>query len=299
MEFAKLKSALKDGVSPAYVLHGSDIYLVNKAIELIIAASGVGNPELNVVRLQGASADEITAACRTVSLFGDKRVVVVRGGEVPVQYLAKPDPSCVLIFVADKTVDGAECVCCDPMPADLVAKVVARQVAEAGRSITAGASELLCRRCDNMYSRIDAELQKMLAYFPEGKTLDGECVEQMVAYHPEHQVFELGSAVAKRDMAGAGRILGRLRASGVEEYAIFGSLVSNFRRLYYALRTTAPNGDVAAVLKCNPFAVQYSRRDHKALADSIPGIYKRALDLEYDIKSGKISVESGVNLCIL
>ena len=48
MLFANLKNALKTEVKPAYTLHGSDIFLVNKAIELVLEAAKID--PLNVAK---------------------------------------------------------------------------------------------------------------------------------------------------------------------------------------------------------------------------------------------------------
>ena len=53
---------------------------------------------------------------------------------------------------------------------------------------------------------------------------------------------------------------------------------------------------VAAVLGCSPFAVQYARRDNKHLAPRIKDLYAYALDLEYQIKSGRVGVNNAIVL---
>jgi DNA polymerase III delta subunit len=95
-------------------------------------------------------------------------------------------------------------------------------------------------------------------------------------------------------MSRADEILRVLRAAGVEDYAVFGGLVSALRRVFYALTCKGTPESVAAFLKCSPYAVIYARRDNRRLAHSISKIYEKALDLEYQIKSGKISVDGAI-----
>ena len=59
MKFAELKATLKTSLAPVYLIHGTDYYLVSKAIELITDAANV-NKDLDVSRLdESASAQTI------------------------------------------------------------------------------------------------------------------------------------------------------------------------------------------------------------------------------------------------
>ena len=106
-------------------------------------------------------------------------------------------------------------------------------------------------------------------------------------------------SVSKKQTALAEKVLSNLRAAGVDEYAIFGSLVSHFRRLYYSLSTTAAQEVVASCLKCSPFAVMFARRDNRHLTRQIADIYKQILNLEYKIKSGQLTASSAITIMML
>lgn len=297
MKFADLKATLRTKISSVYCIYGTDFYLVNKATNLIIEA--VGATELDISRLdESASAQDIITECRTISFLGGKRVIVVKPFVQEINsYLKNPSPDCVLILVSDKEIKSTESIDCNPMSVDLIVKIVANNLAKHGKKITPEAAALLCNYCGNVYSRIDGELNKLANYFVECDSLGVDEINQIVTKTEGYQVYELSNAVCSGNIARAEEILRTLQDQGVEDYAIFGNMVSALRRIYYSLSTKGSNESVSAVLGCSPYAVNYARRDYKKLAPRIAKFYDSALDLEYQIKSGKISVNNAIVLC--
>jgi DNA polymerase-3 subunit delta len=294
MKFAELKGALKLELAPVYCLHGTDVYLINKAVELIKSAAGADG--LNTSRLDDtASASDIITECRTVSFMGGKRIVIVRPFVQDLSaYLKSPSKDTVLIVVSAGEIKNTESVDCNPMPPDLLIKLIANQLNQCGKKITPAAANLLCNYCGNLYSRIDGELNKLVNFFAESESLDVNEINQIVTKTQEYQIYELSNAVCGGNIGKAEEILRTLQDQGVEDYAIFGNLVSALRRVYYSLSCKAPNNEVAAVLGCSPYAVNYARRDYKHLTTKISALYSYALNLEYEIKSGKVSVYNAV-----
>jgi hypothetical protein len=77
-------------------------------------------------------------------------------------------------------------------------------------------------------------------------------------------------------------------------YEVFGGLVSGFRRAYYAAATKCGTAEVAKAVGASPGAVYYSRRDFGGRGAETAAKYRQALELEYKIKSGQISIENAV-----
>jgi len=301
MKFADLKATLKNNLAPVYLIHGVDFYLASKAIGLIVDAVNV-NIDLDVSRLDDtASAQAIIAECSTVSFLGGKRVVVVKPFVQDIGvYLKKPNPDCVLILVSPEekaTIKSVETVDCNPMSPDLLVKLIANHLAKHNKKITPDGAKLLCEFCANLYSRIDGELNKLVNYFVELESIGVDEINQIVTKTAEYQVYELSNAICAGNVKRAEEILQTLQDQGTEDYAIFGNLVSALRRIFYSLACKAPNEAIATVLNCSPYAVNYARRDYRALTGKIARLYNYALDLEYQIKSGKISVHNAIILC--
>ena len=301
MDFIQLKSSLKEKVEPCYLLFGTDFFLVNKSIELITLAAKSDD----IVRLdETASPGNIAIACNTLSMFGGRRIVIVRGiVDATIKelksYLGNPNKDCILILVSPSeklSVIGYQfsAINCNPIEQSMLHKLVAKQFADAGRDISVMAVSKLCNYCANNYARINNEIIKLLVCYTG--EIEVKHIEELVTPHEEFQIFELGNAVLKRDLVQAAQIESKLKAAGADEYALFGNMVSTVRRLYYSLKTSGGNDIVAAVLKCSPYAVNYARRDNRHLVGRIARAYRFALDLEYKIKSGVVSVAGATTL---
>jgi len=280
MLFAELKATLKTTIAPSYVLFGSDIFLINKAIELILEAAKVQSN--NVTRLdEGTDESQINANLRNISMFGGEVAVVVRG-LTETRMILKPDVK------AKDTVR----VDCNPMTQDLVVRMIL-----SGKKLTQDAAVYLAGACENNYARVSQELEKAVNYFKDKPAIDRTDIEQIVTKTESFQIYELSNALLKKDSARADKILQNLVESGIEDYAIFGSLVAFLRRLFYVVTSPQPDGVLAGYLKVHPYAVTSTRRDARGVSrDKAARIYADALDLEYQIKSGKISAKHAVVL---
>jgi len=257
MNFADLRAELKKEIMPIYVLHGNDLFLINKAIELIKEHS-----HDVIVFDENANVEEINIASKTPSMFGDKRVIVVR---------------------SDTEIEGATRVNCDALPENLVVQLIQKQFREAGKNIDTKDVHFIARACGNNYARINNEIIKQVAYFDLSNIIQDK----------EYQIYEFGNMLVKNDLAGALKILEHLQ---IDEYSVFGSLVSTFKRLYYSLNTTTCP---SKVLGCNPYAINYARRDGARLRTRIGDIYTEILELEYKIKTGLMSVQGAIGCAML
>lgn len=86
--------------------------------------------------------------------------------------------------------------------------------------------------------------------------------------------------------------------SNTNEYMIFGGVVSQMRRAYYATASSADINVLGKMLGCSPYAIKYSRRDYGANPAAVKVCYARALELEYQIKAGKTTVPSALDALI-
>ena len=304
MLFTELKQSLKDGVASAYWAQGSDVFLVNKSVELILGVAGktpdpcgsppLGKGEATLVRFdEDVKPDAIGAALGNVSMFGERTVVVVRGADFAKVYL-KPIKS-------DKEFTKIEC---NPMPEGVVVKLIMQN-----KKFGAESAGALCKMCECNYANVANEMAKLEAFYTDKAAISVADIEAIVTKTEKYQVYELSNALLKRDRARVGAIIESLDQHGVDAYAVFGSLVAFCRRLFYACCSKAEAGVIASVLGCNPYAIIATRREgnwlsvssqnHILKVDFAPtpkaptprAIYERALDLEWQIKSGRIAAE--------
>jgi len=282
MLFANLKTALKTEIKPAYLLTGSDVFLINKAIELILSAAKID--ALNVIKIdEDTDATEINSLSRNQSMFGGATATIVRGLTETKIIL---DPSSKIIEPVD----------CNPMSQDVVTKLIINQFTQEGKTVNQATATHLATSQNNDYSRINNEIIKLINFYKDKKELTVDDISPLISKTEEFQVYELGNALLKKDLNKATTIYNNLVAINTDEYALFGSLVSLIKRLFYALSSPMTDAELGAYLKCHPYAVTATRRDGRHLKDTIINIYKTALELEYKIKSGQISCDHAIIL---
>ena len=172
MNFTELKANLKNEVAQCYLLYGEDSFLINKATSLIKEAAG-GNDV--VCFCEDATCAQVTTAYSTISMFGDKRVAVVRNASESMR----------------KELKKAIAVNCNPLEPAIIVKLIERDVAAVGKKITPSAAVLVARYCQNNYSAVDNELKKLINYFWDKSILDVAEVNEIVTKTTEYQLWEL------------------------------------------------------------------------------------------------------------
>ncbi len=303
MDFALLKASLKTRVEPAYLLHGTDYFLIHKAVNLITQAL----PDADVTKFdEDVSGNEITTALSTTSFFTNPRLVIATVGDKPSfslinQYLKNPIEGNVLILISyrekpEANLKGATAVNCNPLPATILVPLIAKQIAP--HQITREAADYLVEATGGYYTLIDNELTKFLAYYADLPVWEVKHLQPYLTKTLDYQIYELGAAILAHQITAATKILSWLVSSNTNEYMIFGGVVSQLRRAYYATSSKDDINVLGKILGCSPFAIKYSRRDYGANPAAVKACYAKALELEYQIKSGQTTVTAALDALI-
>ncbi len=296
MDLAQLGKALARGeLAPVYLISGEEDALVERAlgavVERALAAKGASDLALSRLEGKGASAAEVEAATRTGSLFGGRRLVILRdaqqlaAGEQKklAEYLRKPLRGATLVLVVRGAGPGSR----DPKAGKAATAARAFQKAiEAGggvcvdcprpkaRELPRLAGELLAEQGltadrDGLHALVDAigedlgglmQAVEKLALWKGGRGEIGEDdVAQVVADTRSQSIFDLTDATAEGD---AGRALGVLRRAlrdGEGALAILGHLTRHLRSLASA-QALAGRGqgqeEIREALGLHPFVVK-------------------------------------------
>lgn len=79
MKFVELSKKLKEKVEFVYVLSGKDVFLKQRALEMIKNTLGFSLPEMNITEFsEQFDIKDIVSACSTVPFIDAKRLVIVR-----------------------------------------------------------------------------------------------------------------------------------------------------------------------------------------------------------------------------
>lgn len=255
----KLRSALgKGSFAPAYLVAGSETILKDEAVRsLIDSALDPGLRDFNLDFLSANNLDpaELEAACSTLPMMAERRVVVVRdieawrrktrGRKAAAAYLAKPAAETLLVLVQgdDKAPDkvlsaAATLVDCSPLTGKALDGWLDRQLDGAGVALTRDGREHLLRATGGELGLLTTEIAK-LSGLASTEPIDGDTVGELVGVRPGETVDDWRDAVLGDDVANATNMLpGLLGQSGVSAVRLVMILGGSLLMLQWA-RSTA------------------------------------------------------------
>ena len=258
----QLSTYLRKNLAPCYLVTGDEPLLVTEALDTIRQAArerGFSARESHMAT-QSFDWSALAASSANLSLFAEQRVIELRlptgkpgreGSKAIVDLVERLGPELMLIVVAPrldssaqkskwvKTLDsrGAWLPIYPVGVRELPGWVAARMRAE-GLQPDRSAAQLIAERVEGNLLAARQEIEKLRLLLGEGP-VTAEDVAGAVADSSRYDVFKLVEAALAGDARRALRILGGLRAEGMEPVIVFWALgreLSLLARLSEALR---------------------------------------------------------------
>ncbi|HEY4320483.1 MAG TPA: DNA polymerase III subunit delta [Gemmatimonadales bacterium] len=271
----KLRIALSKGPpAPAYYIHGPESILKDDALAQILDHAldpGTRDFNLDIVSAQQLDPADLPAACSTLPMMAERRVVVLRDieswkrkskGKLPaVKYLDRPMPETVLVIVQgndDEPDDelSSRCVSieCTAPVGDRLEAWLDQRLAERGVTITAAAREHLLRATGGDLGMLTAEIEKLRG-LDNSAPIDVDMVGALVGVRFGETVDDWRDAILRDDTARALAVLPRLLdTAGVSGVSMVSTLGASLIALRWA-RATAERHKV----RDNALALQVKR----------------------------------------
>lgn len=315
-------------MTTVHVLHGDNDLQREEALSKIIHATGLP-PDLrglNTEVLSGpVTVAELRRACSTIPFLGDVRIVIAREalsqakGQAAKEiagYLPDIPPTTTLIFCESKTVPAQNPVLAQAkkMGADIQtftvpsAKELPRWISDRTKmhqgNIDFAAAALLAQNIGGNVRLLDQEIQKLLLYCGENKTITTDDVKVMVPYiQSADVVFNMVDAIGQRNPRSAATYLHQLLEVGEHPLAIFGMVVRQFRLLIqvrWLADRNASEQDIAARLKLHPFVTQKVRAQAQHFTpEQLRAAYPLLTESDFAIKRGLLQPDAALDLLIV
>lgn len=146
---------------------------------------------------------------------------------------------------------------------------------------------------------IDAELRKLADYQASGAKLDRDTVRELLAGGREDEIFALTDALLPHPSAAAFRAARSLLRGGGNATTI-AYRVARHLSLVLEVRSRAERGqslpDVQAEMREHPFVIQKAYDlAGGTTAEHLEGALRACLDYEWEVKSGQIEAEAGLD----
>lgn len=270
----------KKQYKPVYWLEGEEDYyidqVVNYAEHNILSESEAG---FNLTVFYGKDANwaDIINACRRYPMFAERQVVLLKEAQQMrdidklESYIENPLSSTILVVsYKEKKVDGrtslskllkknAEVLTTKKMYDNQLPDWTDELVQSKGYEINPKALLLLVDHIGNDLARINNEVEKMLVNLGSRKTITEDDIENYVGVSKEYNPFELQSAIVKKDLAKAIRIIQYFEANpkAAPIQLILPTLYNLFSKSYMIFGQSAKDDKtVAANIGVNPFFVK-------------------------------------------
>ena len=293
MKIIEINKHLKEKIENVYNIKGSDLFLIKNAINNIKAACIKNFEEFNFTRISGEkiSKSELEATLSLLPMANEYRVVVLDNPNAEAVKLInqfKFDNSTVLITInADKLKVGEEIDCTKLDKAD-INRYVLNYLKNSGLSIMEQALDYLIEATGGDMSKISNELNKIAAYCHGKSVVELKDVMNLVSNSTEYVSYMLTSAIDEKNYAKYQQIINSMTKT-LTAGEIFSYLGKYFRRMQY-VAVDKNDEEVGQVLGLKPYAIKMSRQCiAKNGVKFYIGLYQKYIDLDYKIKSGKIT----------
>lgn len=292
IKFISLKEKLKNNFFPLLVVYGNDLWLKEKAIENIVGSLDI-TVDINISRFEQTSDfDAVFMACATLPFMDRYRAVIAelivpqgrKAQELKERlekFAAYPQQSCCLIIVCDnpkpfETVRGAEKVDCSRLDTENVVRWITSYVRLNKGNIDRNTALKIAEYCLNDMARVSTETEKLVGYSPD---VTQENVQLLVHKDMEYVVFDLGKAIAVKNVEKSLSMVSSLIEKGEEPRSLFSVLYNFYRRMYYVRTSEGSNESKAELLGVKPYALRYVA---EVAAGYRPVQLKKALNLFLD-----------------
>jgi len=312
-----LKDVKNRKFKPLYLLHGEEPYFIDH-ISNYMESHILSDAEkgFNQTVLYGKDTDIMTVlnAAKRYPMMADYQVIIVKeaqdmkwgkedgdkkGINPVLSYLESPLGSTILVFCykygkfdkrkkAYKAIEKNGLVFESASLYDnRIPGWIESYATEKKYRISAQAAAMLCEYLGNDLSKIANELDKLMLNIAAGQEIGLKDVQDNIGISKEYNVFELQSALVKRDVLKANQIINYFEANPKANpiVLILGNLNNFFSKvlLYHYVKDKTPQ-NVARELAVNPYFI----KDYEQAARNFD--YYRSTQIigwlrEYDLKS--------------
>lgn len=294
MKFIEMNKVLKDKICPLYNIVGDDFFLIRQAIINLKNKFVTGLEEFNYINLDAEKLkkEQINEQILMMPIASDYRLVVLQNpnSEI-VKFLNSFDfdeIGTILACVGAEKLSNSEIIDCNKLERADINRYVLNQLKKHNLSIQEQALDLLVEASDSNMSKLVNELSKITSYCVDDEVITTDVVVNLVTTADDYAIYMLSNAIDNKDYVTYQKILFSLTKSQTQN-EIFSYLGKYFKRMYY-ISLSKNDEELAKILNIKPYAVKMSRVNvNKNGIKYYLNLYKKYIELDYSIKSGKIS----------
>ncbi|MBE6151850.1 MAG: DNA polymerase III subunit delta [Firmicutes bacterium] len=308
-----------------YLLYGLEKYLINKEIKSILEKHKIERINVSNYNLEESNFKDIIDDAQTISMFGDKKAIIVDNSYIftgkniksdsnPddfLEYFKNINPDTILIFniIYEKLDERKKIV------KEIKKLGVIKDFNKSGNlnsivkemfdnyEISFSDINLLIDRVGNNLEIISQEVDKIKCYKDNNKNITKEDIINLTSRNIDIDIFAFIDMLINKNKEKTIETYYEMLKNGEEPIKVLIMLANQFRIMYQAkelYKKGYTGNDIATKLGIHPYRIKLALEkvtnyDSNMLLNYI----SKLADLDYDIKSGNIDAALGLELFIL
>ena len=314
-----------------FLLYGSNKDLMEEEKNKIIEESGVDEFNLSLFDMEEVSYKDAIDDGYNVPFISDVRVVVIKNCyffstqkvtkpidssfDELLSYFDNSPSSTITIFMCPyNTLDGkkslvkelkekAKLIECLPYTKEYIVRFIDDTLKDANITLKGDArNELIDRLQDDPYN-FKNEIDKLILFAKDVDNITLNDIERIILKDPNENAYELLNAISSSNKKEALNVYYNLLKTGKDPLYLLAMIVSKFEEILYSkelLKQGFSQEEFMDALNVSKGRAYYMIKQAKDMPYSVVRSWlRRCVSLDYQIKSGQITSDAGVELLLL
>lgn len=308
-----------------YLLYGTENYLIKKEIDKILNANSIEKINVSEYNLEIDNFKDIIEDANTISLFADKKAIIVNNSylftgksiknendpELFLDYFKNVNPDSIIIFIVDsEKLDERKKIVKEIKKIGTVKDFnkkndltdILKNMFE-GYNISIQDIRFMIDRCGNNLDILSQEVNKIKIYKDEDKNITKEDIINLTSKNIDVDIFGFIDTIVNKNKNKALEIYKEMLINGEEPIKILVILANQFRIIYQAkelYKQGYSGNDIATMIGIHPYRIKLALKNAiNYNSDTLLDYLEKLADLDYDIKIGNIESSLGLEMFIL
>lgn len=310
-----------------YLFYGLEYFLMKKELEKILQKEKIDTMNQNIYDLENSNLKDIIEDASTISLFGEKKAIIVENSyiftattnkKLPEQnldslttYLERPSKNTLLFFLINKeSIDKRKKIVTKLKEVGAIKEFTPLEdekqyVISMLKPYQIKPSDIsfLIQRIGNNLSILEQEINKLKTYKNRDLEISRQDILDVTCKTVDIDIFKLIDNIVIKNKEKALESYAEMIKLGEEPIKIIIMLANQFRMMYQSkqlIKKGYTEKDIASSLAIHPYRIKLALEKGRNFDESILLQYLQKLStLDYEIKSGRIDKNIGLELFIL
>lgn len=308
-----------------HLLYGLEKYLIDKEINKILENNSIDKINISNYNLEETNFKDIIDDAQTISMFGDKKAIIVDNSyiftgknikndsdpELFLEYFKNQNPDTILIFnIIHEKLDERK-----KLVKEIKKIATVKEFNKGGNlnsivkdmfddyNINFSEINLLIDRVGNNLEIISQEINKIKSYKDSDKNITKEDIINLTSKNIDIDIFAFIDTLINKDKEKAIETYYEMLKNGEEPIKILVILANQFRIMYQAkelYKQGYSGNDIASSLGIHPYRIKLALEKVRNYdSNTLLNFLSKLADLDYDIKIGNLEASLGLELFVL